>query len=605
MDRIKNLFLRNETVETQETLEKFTNENDTYSPPIPEIINVCNKEDECKIGTNLFTDVEFYTSYYDDSQTILDSVSNNIHLSGSKFYFKEILTHPIYSKKVLEQRQDVIKEFKNFKDSHIYLEKLRENENDFLWLIDIKNNNNSYDILYDMVYINTFMLNKMNQSQEFLSSYNIYRIVVSPLIGVLSPICYFIIPYMILKIKLKMPITFSGYIRTLFMGLFKSSGNKGLFGKIQYISCAFSLIFYFQGLFNSFELANASFKISKTIVTKMNNVIEFIKLSKKLNDQVWTDNIGAFINDDNIILDEKLSYFENYNKREFNLFSNFGFELKIFKFIKINSYIPLIRRMYILDTIFAFTKINNFSYAEYIDRVGPVLEINGLWHPCISDEKVVKNDIQIGHGGGVGGIENKNNVIITGPNAGGKSTFIKSTIINIIFAQTLGICPCDSIKLTPFYYISSQINIPDCKGKESLFEAEMHRSLDNINIIQSLSKDKFSFLVMDEIFNSTNPIEGISGAYAICKKLASIDNSINIISTHYLYLTKLAKHFRKQFTNYKINVNIDENNKITYPYKISRGVSKQTIAIELLKENGFDQDIIETALEIKKKLSTV
>jgi len=258
--------------------------------------------------------------------------------------------------------------------------------------------------------------------------------------------------------------------------------------------------------------------------------------------------------------------------------------------------------MYILDTIFAFSKINNFSYAEYIDSNTPVLEINGLWHPCISDEKVVKNDIQIGNRNR--GEEGKNNVIITGPNAGGKSTFIKSTIINIIFAQTLGICPCDSIKLVPFYYISSQINIPDCKGKESLFEAEMHRSLDNINIIQSLSKDKFSFLVMDEIFNSTNPVEGISGAYAICKKLASMENSINIISTHYLYLTKLAKHFKDKFTNYKINVNIDENNKITYPYKISKGVSKQTIAIELLKENGFDEDIIETALEIKNKLSS-
>jgi DNA mismatch repair ATPase MutS len=105
---------------------------------------------------------------------------------------------------------------------------------------------------------------------------------------------------------------------------------------------------------------------------------------------------------------------------------------------------------------------------------------------------------------------------------------------------------------------------------------------------------------MDEIFNSTNPVEGISAAYAIVKKISEYTNCILIFTTHYVYLTKLAKTNR--FINYKMNV-IIENNIINFPYKLVKGFSKQYIALELLKQNGFDEKIINDAIEIKNKLS--
>ena len=106
------------------------------------------------------------------------------------------------------------------------------------------------------------------------------------------------------------------------------------------------------------------------------------------------------------------------------------------------------------------------------------------------------------------GMGNPNNICITGPNAGGKSTFIKSLCISILLSQTLTVAPAELFELTPIYYIQTYINIPDCKGKESLFQAEMRRSLKYINKLKEL-KDKFSFVIMDEIFSSTNPDEGV------------------------------------------------------------------------------------------------
>ena len=78
----------------------------------------------------------------------------------------------------------------------------------------------------------------------------------------------------------------------------------------------------------------------------------------------------------------------------------------------------------------------------------------------------------------------------------------------------------------------------DAKNKESLFEAEMHRSRNYLKILKELDENDFSFIVMDEIFSSTNPEEGISGAYAIAEKLASFENSISsdLIDTDLFHL---------------------------------------------------------------------
>ncbi len=96
---------------------------------------------------------------------------------------------------------------------------------------------------------------------------------------------------------------------------------------------------------------------------------------------------------------------------------------------------------------------------------------------------------------------------------------------------------------------------------------------------------------MDEIFNSTNALEGVSGAYGVLKKMSSYSNSCNIVTTHYGYLTKL--------NNFK-RLKMEKNNE-NFDYKIKSGISKQFLAIEMLK-NNFDQEVVSEALKIKNKL---
>jgi DNA mismatch repair ATPase MutS len=154
--------------------------------------------------------------------------------------------------------------------------------------------------------------------------------------------------------------------------------------------------------------------------------------------------------------------------------------------------------------------------------------------------------------------------------------------------------------VTPYTFINSQINIPDCKGKASLFEAEMYRCKSNIDALKGINSSDFAFLGMDEIFNSTNPVEGIAGAYAIISYIAKLPNVSSIVTTHYLYLTKLKKEC-SNITTYKMNI-LQQDNKIKFPYLLKRGISRQYIALDLLKLNGFDNDILEVAQNVKDKL---
>jgi DNA mismatch repair ATPase MutS len=127
----------------------------------------------------------------------------------------------------------------------------------------------------------------------------------------------------------------------------------------------------------------------------------------------------------------------------------------------------------------------------------------------------------------------------------------------------------------------------------------MNRARNQIKEIKELSKEDFSFVVMDEIFNSTNYEEGVAGAYIIGKELGTIQNSLAIITTHFGYLTKLSK------TGNYLNCMFDvekKDNMIVKSYKIKEGISKQYLALDLLENNGFNTEMIQEARQIFQEL---
>lgn len=602
--KFRETFLDQSTISSQELLSSLESNlfndhvNNQLVDKLLEHVSPVNKN-LCNVGKDVYSDVEFFTNFSNhNSKTVFD-VLHHCHLMGSSKVAKHILSNPTYNVELLQKRTSLLQNMeKTLMDTNMHdtLSKLANTEKDVLWYFEELDPN--IQELYNMVFFRFCMFKPMNKYPLALTSYNFYRILVSPFIGLLSPVVYFIIPYIVLSIRFKIRIPFTTYIKLLFETV--SSGDylimgNGNFKSFRIVSYVFSLVFYFQGIFNSFEISKTLRKITGFIVEKMNRVIQFIQTASILTNTLWNDEFNHVFVDMNDLKTsgEEAAMTEKLDIIDFSLLKNFGKQLHAYITLDKTVLKSILSKVYLIDSLHSFLqfKKNYLScYCNFSDTTLPNIQVTGLYHPCISHDKVVKNDISL---------YPKHNIIITGPNAGGKSTFIKSLIIHVLFGQTIGIVNARSSILTPYQNINTQINIPDCKGYESLFEAEMYRCKEKLDILKKSSG--LSFFIMDEIFNSTNPVEGIAGAYAIAKNISNYDTCTLVFTTHYLYLTKLEKTGR--FVNYRMNIQRDEENNIHYPYLLSKGKSKQYVALELLKKNGFDEDIIHEAVHVKNILT--
>lgn len=223
-----------------------------------------------------------------------------------------------------------------------------------------------------------------------------------------------------------------------------------------------------------------------------------------------------------------------------------------------------------------------FCFPEYISNDTPIFNAKNFWHPLLDASTVVCNDLDMGNQ------SSHANLIITGPNAGGKTTALMASIINIIFAQTLGIAPCSSLQITPFAKIHSSLDITtNLKEGLSLFAAEVDRAKKLKNSIMSCTSDQKTFTIIDELFTGTaEPVASEIG-FKFATVLGNMKNSMMIITTHIKHLTKLETE-TNCFMNYKVaDANIDATGKITYPFKLVKGISNQNIAEQIMEQENI------------------
>jgi len=234
--------------------------------------------------------------------------------------------------------------------------------------------------------------------------------------------------------------------------------------------------------------------------------------------------------------------------------------------------------MYIgtVDMLISNSNLLNEGYSSpFVDLVyeKPYISISNVWNPLLDFNKQVKNSLTIG-------LTDYQTMIITGPNKAGKSTFIRSLILSIYLTQSLGITCAESLYFTPFNSIFTYLNVPDHIGKDSLFEAELERCYEyHISAHASNPNNKILGFI-DEMFTGTNYAEGMSGSYAIIKKLSEIQHSITIITTHFHEICSIpniiyCKFYADVFTTDKQGVS-----KYKFPYKIANGISHQCIALD-------------------------
>lgn len=170
--------------------------------------------------------------------------------------------------------------------------------------------------------------------------------------------------------------------------------------------------------------------------------------------------------------------------------------------------------------------------------------------------------------------------ILTGPNRGGKTTFCRSIGLAIITAQSWGFAWARRMQWSPFQSIYTALETGGVLGNMSKFEAEIEFAKSVLGTQGSM------FVMMDEIFHSTNATDGVAASTVFLKHLYERTNTISIISTHY---KELATTFSSKnvATAYQMVANQKPDGKLEYTYRLAPGVSETSSVMEILAERGL------------------
>lgn len=228
---------------------------------------------------------------------------------------------------------------------------------------------------------------------------------------------------------------------------------------------------------------------------------------------------------------------------------------------------------------------------------GP-LSARNVRHPVVEQAlppgSFVPNDISVG--------EDPQVMIITGPNMGGKSVFLKQTALLVILAQAGSFVPADSAEMGITDRIMTRIGAQDALLQgDSTFMVEMKETA---RILAGATPR--SLVLLDEVGRGTSTYDGVSIAWAITEFLYKPAGGPKVLfATHYFELTDLASKYPK-IKNYNAEVHEYKDNtgasKIAFMYKIKEGPADKSYGIHVAELAGIAQSVIVRAKKVLKDL---
>jgi hypothetical protein len=538
-----------------------------------------DKEKQNSILNRIITDnivrgdkIEISDDVYKD--TNIDKWARNLpSLEGSKILIEKLVRHPINDRELLEKRQKALINY------DIDIEILKEYEDDILWIYKIAeeiNENNSIEILFP----SSFILSYINYIETLLDMYHLYKIFFIPITSILYPLSTFIAPYIYLNKYLKMNISFSAYleiIAQIIKMMCVSTGNIRT-DLIKFISIFFYIGIYMYNMYQTYEVAYFLYSTKDKLQNKMEGLVKFVNHSLNIMNNVPKNIIEPYFNIratyEGILINNSMSCIYRIWKDDI---------LKD----KLSS---LLKTIYAVDVIYS---VNNL----FLEKDWSVVSYNNVDTKFWDAKNPVLSEAQISNP-----VSLSKNIIVTGPNAGGKTTYVKTILSNVILGQTIGIVYSIKSRMILYDTVNSFMRVSDVLGNRSYFEAEAEYCLNMINKAKEINaNNKSGLFLMDEPMHSTPPIEGMSTAYAVIEYLSKLQGITLIITTHFHRLIKLEEIYPERFINLSVDA-IPMNNKYHFPYKINRGHSYLCIAIELLDIKDFPKDIIDNAIKMKNKI---
>lgn len=214
-------------------------------------------------------------------------------------------------------------------------------------------------------------------------------------------------------------------------------------------------------------------------------------------------------------------------------------------------------------------------------------------HPVIENllqEQFIANDLQLQ--------PEQNILLITGPNMGGKSTYMRQTALIVLLAHIGSFVPAQAVTLGPIDRIFTRIGASDdLASGRSTFMVEM---TETAQILRQATHE--SLVLIDEIGRGTSTYDGMALAYASCAYLATTIKAYTLFSTHYFELTNLSQQW-PCIRNVHLQASL-ETGRIIFLYRVEPGYANRSYGLEVAELAGIPADVLQIARSHLKHMQT-
>lgn len=240
-----------------------------------------------------------------------------------------------------------------------------------------------------------------------------------------------------------------------------------------------------------------------------------------------------------------------------------------------------IAQLDVLVSLAGHASKNNWCSPQLVSE--PILQIKQGRHPVVENqiERFIANDCDLS--------EQRKLLLITGPNMGGKSTFMRQVALITLLAYVGSYVPASSAVIGPVDRIFTRIGAADdLAGGRSTFMVEMTESAAILN-----GATENSLVLMDEVGRGTSTFDGLALAWAISKHLIQVSKSYTLFATHYFELTQLPE-LHPSAENVHLSA-VEHKENIVFLHAVQPGPASQSYGLQVAQLAGIPQSVIRSA----------
>ena len=379
------------------------------------------------------------------------------------------------------------------------------------------------------------------------------KIFLAPLIAWTMPLISMILPYLALRFMYNIPITWEQYWETMKPMIFGRAGAKMDIGTlIQWGSVLFS---YAHGMYLPYTNAVHCYKIDQLMLKGSDAIIDTIQRLREIA-TIW------------------ISY---GLKMPWSLPDpvNYGDERQVLAWVSEDPHLlpEIYRAIGRVEITACIRRSTSLVPVEWTQSGTPYCKMVDAVDILLPKADRVPFTLVMG--------PTSHHAICTGPNRGGKSTFLRSALTNMVLAQAWGVAFATRCVLTPVEWIISSLRLEDRPGQESLFEREVSVAGEILKRLRL--GDTRGWVVIDELFHTTNPPDAATASQIFLQQLWMSERATSIVSTHlFTHAATAPSNVQRLCVESEFS---DATGKIEYKYIVGSGINTMSSVEELLLES--------------------